>query len=188
MKKKKRLSDKHEAFCLELVKDWNGTQAYHRAYKNNNLVTCASNAEKLLRKTEINERIAELKEQRNQESMVDIKYVVDKAKFIISTDFTELIELGVKGATREQFDAIPKEIRSLVTQVKFTTNTYRPYKGSEAETEIEKITFKLMSKDKALEILAKHTGTFSDATTNVNIGIGSLSEMLKDAEEKEGKL
>lgn len=175
-----KLINKHEAFCLELVIDWNETQAYSRAYNNKNLASCAANASKLLRNPNINKRIAELKAERNAESFVDRKYVIDKAKFIIESDFTALMELGYKGCDREEFDKIPKELRCLINDFKVQVNIDR-----RDGRETEKITFKFMSKDKAHDILAKHTGTYSDINLNVNNNLGdSITDLLKAAKKE----
>lgn len=178
------LSLRHEAFCRELVKDWNEMQAYHRAYGNKNMKTCANNASRLLVRDDIKKRVRQIKEERNQESLVDVKYVTDKAKFIIDTDFTEVMEMGVRGCTRTELEKLPIELRRLITQIKVTTTSQG--RGAD-KIETDKIIFKMMSKDKAHDILAKHTGTYNDSIANINIGLGSLAETLKDANEKASK-
>lgn len=74
------LTDKQEAFCQEYVVDMNATQAAIRAgYKEN---TARSMACKMLTKVNIQERIAELKQERCQRTKIDADWVLMAAKKI----------------------------------------------------------------------------------------------------------
>lgn len=72
------LTDKQKRFCEEYVVDLNGTQAAIRAgYSEKG---ARVNAAKLLTKTNIQERISRLKEQRSEETGVTAEWVVQEIK------------------------------------------------------------------------------------------------------------
>lgn len=75
---RKKLSDKREAFCIEYLVDLNATQAAIRAGYSKK--TANRIASQLLTKLDIQERVAELKQERCQRTKIDADWVLLSAK------------------------------------------------------------------------------------------------------------
>lgn len=75
-----KLNDKQETFCQEYVIDINATQAAIRAGYSEK--TANRIASQLLSKLDIQERIAELKQERSQRTQIDADWVLMAAKKI----------------------------------------------------------------------------------------------------------
>ena len=73
-----KLKDKREAFCQEYLVDLNGTQATIRAGYSEK--TANRIASQLLSKLDIQERIAELMQERNERVQTDYDWVLTEAK------------------------------------------------------------------------------------------------------------
>lgn len=60
------ISSQHDRFCREYIVDENGTRSYMRVYPNSSYDAAKNSASELLAKPYIQERINELREQRNK--------------------------------------------------------------------------------------------------------------------------
>jgi len=112
-----------------------------------------------------------LKERRDQ-LHIDQTYVVRKYVDIVETDYTQ----GVQVMSGAQLKAMPENIRMLVQGVKIKKKTFENEQenGRYNSTTTEEYEVTFMSKDKAIEALGRHTGTF--AKDNVK-GVADLSKM-----------
>lgn len=82
-------------------------------------------------------------------------------------DLTELIEIGAKGVELKDFKAIPKHLRVLITEI---TNT--PTKTG------TKVNFKVFSKEKAVEMLARIFGLDKGSSVQVNVQVNNLAQAI----------
>lgn len=72
-----KLNAKQEMFCLEYIKDFNATQAAIRAGYSKK--TAGSQAHDLLKKPEIQEKLAEAIKERSEKTKIDAQWVLTQA-------------------------------------------------------------------------------------------------------------
>lgn len=169
-----KLTDKQERFCIEYIVDLNATQAAIRAGYSEKTAQQISSS--LLLKVVIQDRLYVLQ----QKTIDNLGITHDDLLFHLRTwaysDITETIELSA-----QEIKELPIEVRRLITKYKKTTRNL----GKDGVEETIELHF--VSKEKALEMIAKHIGFFevdnAQRKTEVTIDIGSLSteELLKRA-------
>ena len=168
-----KLTDKNERFCIEYVIDFNKTQAAIRAGYSEK--TAQQIGSTLLLKVVVQERIKELQQVSIEKLDITHTDVLTQLKNWAYSDITETIELSAK-----EIKELPLEVRQLITKYKRTTKTF------EGNTE-EIIELHFVSKEKAIEMIAKHIGFFevdnAQKKAEVTVDLGSLSteELLKRA-------
>lgn len=144
---------KRERFCQEYIKDLNGTKAARRAKYSKK--TAAEQACRLLSNVKVQQRIAELMEERAKRTQTTQDQVLEELKILGFSDF-------------RNYGAIVKELGENRLKLK----TFRQIKG-DATRAIKSITervskdgitliFKLHGKVPALELIGKHLGMFTD--------------------------
>ena len=141
-----KLTDKQERFCLEYVIDFNATQAAIKAgysEKTAKDIGCQN-----LAKLDIQARLKELKQKSIDKLDLDHTKVLQQLRNWAYSDITETIELSSK-----EIKELPLEIRQLITKFKRTIKT------TPSGTE-EVIELSFVSKEKAIEMIAKHIGFF----------------------------
>jgi phage terminase small subunit len=186
------LSKKQELFCKEYLVDMNATQAYKRAgYSVKSDNAAAVEAFKLLRNPKIDIRIKELMDERSKRTEITADWVLNELYAIAKakgTDYAQVVEepMIVNGSyvmdpdtgqlkTWESVritptDKLPEDKQKAIAGIKMGKN------GIEVST---------CDKVRALELLGKHLGMFtdniklkSDANTEVTIKIGG--EAIED--------
>ena len=141
-----KLTDKQERFCLEYVIDLNATQASIRAgYSKSTAQQIGSSN---LLKVVIHDRIKELQKVSIKKLDTTHTDVLNQLKAWAYSDITETIEL-----TAKEIKELPLGIRQLITKFKSTTKTWEG--GKEEVIELH-----FVSKEKAIEMIAKHIGFF----------------------------
>ena len=146
------MTKKQQQFCLEYLKDFNGTRAYNRAYKNNNLNTCRKNAEKLLSKTDISQYIKEETEK------------INNAKICQVEEIRQLLSEIARGETTKGTTMVIEAIGGGLTQAK------EVHKKPEDKDRL-----------KALELLGKANNMFTDKVDlNANMDINVEIEDNED--------
>lgn len=143
----KKLTDKQERFCLEYVIDFNATQAAIRSGYSEKTAQMISSEN--LSKPIIQERIQELKAKAVEKIDITHSDLLQELKNWAYSDITETMELSAS-----QVKELPDEIRRLITKYKRTTKTI-----GESITE-DVIELHFVSKEKAIELMAKHIGFF----------------------------
>lgn len=139
------LPEKQECFCQEYLIDLNATQAYIRAgYSPKTAHHCAT---RLLAKSGVRARIAELMAERSRRTGVSQERVVRELARIAFVDPTRIIDFG----HADVLDDASEDDRAVLSSVKV--------KSGEAFTERE---VRLYDKVRALELLGKHLGMFTD--------------------------
>jgi len=180
-----KVSIKEKAFVEEyLVNGFNATDAYATHYASKRSKSRASHnveSSKLLRKPSVQQFLADRLEQRKREIHVDQNYVVRKYLEIVECDYIG----STQYLTKDELDKMPENVRRLVTGIDsdITTTTFRKNNYDDKDDEVQekyKVTF--MCKNKALEALGKHTGTFmkDNITLQGNIESKSFTDALKE--------
>lgn len=139
---------KQELFVKEYLKDLNKTQAYIRAgYKCKNENVAAASAVKLLRNPKIMKKIQEEMQKREHRTEVTQDRVLKEIAHLAFTDRTGIVNLESNRVIIKDFSELTPEQRACIAGVK------------EGKFGIE-VTF--YNKEKALEMLGRHLGMFSD--------------------------
>jgi len=153
------LNIKQEAFCSEYLVDLNATQAAIRAGYSKK--TAGSQGFDLLKKPEIEARIAELMAVRGKRTEITADRVVQelaKIAFATMRAFVNVDEFGqpqidLSGTDDDQLDAL--------AEVQTETVVEQSGRGDQKQTDvIRKTKIKLHDKLGALRELAEHTGVF----------------------------
>ncbi len=174
---------KHERFCQEYILDLNGAKAAERAGYSKK--TARTQANQLLTKLDISERVAELKEVRSERTQVTQDMVIQELLILACSDFKnygEIVkELGIDRLKLKRFS----EMKGDATKAIKSISEHVTDKGVQLK-------FKLHGKEKPLELLGKHLGMFVDehkhsGTLGLKITAANVFEALKEAEKEKNK-
>lgn len=154
----------HECFCQEYVIDFNGARAARDSGFSEK--TARVKASQLLTKINIQERIAELLKDRSERTKVTQDMVLKELAILGFSDFTKFAKYKKKtGLVVANTDEIKGgRTRAIKSMKQVDTKDG----GS--------ISIKLHGKEKALELLGKHTGLFEDAGDKIAKVLYELSE------------
>lgn len=146
------MTEKQKAFCDEWLKDMNGTRAYKTVYKVKNDETAKVNASRLLTKAHVQKYIQEKQKKREERTEITQDRVLKELAKLAFIDRTGVVSLGktdyggIKVIIQSTDDLTPEQ-RAIISGIKETKN------GIE-------VTF--YSKEKALELLGRHLGMFTE--------------------------
>lgn len=151
------LSPKRERFCREYVIDHNGTQAAIRAGYSEK--TAGSQAERLLKKVEVQSRIAELEKDIAKTLEIDAQWVLRRS--------VELVERCMQRVPVTEFDYENKEVVQKI----------------DPETGMGIWSFDSRGANAALDRIARYTGGFSDRIDHTTKGEKITGEEYTDEEK-----
>lgn len=170
-----KLVEKQEKFLQRYVQDFNITKAYRYAYS-----TCktdevaASSGWRLLQNEKVKTRLDEILKERAAATKIDSTYIVEYLKGAAELDLEDFATIGKAGVTLKEFKSIPKSIRKYCTEVSMT----------ESKRGTIMVNFKVFSKEKAIEMLAKHTGaTRERLELSGNITVNSITDLVNNHSE-----
>lgn len=181
------LNGKQLAFCHEFIIDFNQTQAAIRAGYSEK--SAAATASRLLNNDNIQEEIRRLQAERNERTGVTADFVVNKLHDIVTMDMKDFIQWGVEKKPRLYKNGRQK--RDKAGNLQFDEIHYvRPVDMDKVDgTLIQSIKMgkygfqiELMDRNRALEMLAKHTGVFDDRP-QTTVSIAPYAEAVKKAVE-----
>lgn len=166
------LNDRQELFCLEYMKDLNATQAAIRAGYSED--SAGSIGFENLKKPEIQNRIAELLEERNNAVKVDAQYVL---KRLVEIDQMDVKDILNEDGTIKPILEWPKSWRTTLSGMDITELS----NDGDVEAILKKI--KWPDKVRNLELLGKHVdvSAFVDKQ-EVNMIINPLDSILDEIE------
>ena len=155
--KPKPLSERHEAFCQEYIRDLNAGAAYKRVYLKANDRTAESNGPELLRKPKIKARVKELLQGTFEEYKIDKVKILKEMELLATVNMAEALnEDGSMKKVSEMPLAVQKALSAIDTQEIYEgTGQDRVYVG-----DLKKI--KLFDKTRSLEMLGRHLKLFTD--------------------------
>lgn len=140
--------NKQDLFIKEYLKDLNATQAYIRAgYKFKNENVAAASAAKILRNPKIQEKIQKAMAEREKRTEITQDRVLKEMANLAFTDRTGIVNLNNNRLIIKNFDELTPEQKACISGVKETKH------GIE-------VTF--YNKEKALEMLGRHLGMFTE--------------------------
>lgn len=147
------LSNQQDAFCHEYILDFNATQAAIRAKYSEK--TARSQANRLLTNVDIQKRIAELVEERNNRVQIDADYVLRR---LVEIDQMDALDILNEDGSLKPVGKWPKIWRQFISGMDLSEVTV----GDDINVIVKKI--KWPDKVKNLELLGRHTsvGAFKD--------------------------
>ena len=159
---------KQEVFLQEYLVDFNATRAYQDSYKNSTYRTAGVESSRLLRNPRFKLHLDKALKERAESTRVDSSYVVEYLKGAAELDLEDFATIGQAGVELKEFKKIPKRIRKYCTEIT----------ASESKHGTIIVNFKVFSKEKAIEMLAKHTGTTKERIEHSGtIGV-SLTDLI----------
>lgn len=173
------MTEKQKRFCDEYLIDLNATQAAIRAGYNEK--TAYSMGQRLLKKVEIQNEIQHLKDERSERTEITQDMVVNELAAIAFADATDFVQVVKKPFTNDAGEEV------MLPDVEITeTNRLTPLQ-KKAIAGIKQgrngIELKLNDKTRALELLGKHLGMFTD---NVQVN-GNLNNPFEGMTTEELK-
>jgi len=152
---------KQEAFCQEYIIDFNKTAAAKRAKYSEK--TAYSIGYNLLKKVEIQERIMELIKNRSERTQVTQDMVLKELMLIGFSDLADYLSIDENTGViiAKSFDEMKEGKSRALESIKEDRAIKEDAKGEQV-TVYDKVTFKMHSKIRALELLGKHLGMFTD--------------------------
>ncbi|MFZ8932374.1 MAG: terminase small subunit [Bacteriovoracaceae bacterium] len=162
------LTEKARLFVEEYLVDFDS----HRAAKVAGYKSPATAGRKLLSNKTISDLIGEAASNRKKILQVDQFYLVEMLKMIINSDYIEWAG-DISNDPETAIQNMPDHIRKMVTSfdVGISPKGFKSYK------------LKFMSKDRALELLGKYLGAFSDKS-DVNLTIESIASEITKARKR----
>ena len=142
------LTNKQEMFCREYLIDLNATQVAIRAGHSVN--TANRIAAKLLSKVDIQNRIVELKTNRNESVGIDADYIL---RHLIEIDRMDVLDILNDDGSLRPISSWPKAWRTSLTDLDIST-TIQNFDEETAESILKKV--KWLDMVKNLELLGKH--------------------------------
>jgi len=159
-----KLNPKHLEFAIEYSLDCNGTRAYRKVYNTKNDNTARANAATLLAKPSIRQTVDAEINRRLEGRRAELKAIwiheverIATARiedFLDNDGFPDIAKIHANPGLISQFDNILSETFS---------------DKSQSKNHHQKL--KLHSKEKALEMLGKHTGMLRDEPVKVGVTI-----------------
>lgn len=171
------MTDAQKRFCDEYLTDLNATRAYKVAYKNcKSDLTARTNGSKLLTNTNIQNYISEKQKEIEKRTEVTQDMVIQELANIAFLDIRKLY--NESGGLKNVQDIDERTVRAISSLE--TLEEYDGY-GENREQIGNTQKVKLLDKTKALELLGKHLGMFSDV--NVNMKNAVQVELVDDVNE-----
>ena len=157
-----------QQFCDEYLIDFNATQAAIRAgYKEN---TAYSQGQRLLKNVEVREYMQKRMKKREKRTEITQDMVVNELAKIAFLDISKLYD---ENGMLKKIQDIDKDSVKAISSLE-TLEEYSGY-GEDREKIGDTRKVRLLDKTKALELLGKHLGLFTDIKLNI-----TNSDKLKD--------
>jgi phage terminase small subunit len=157
-KDKNKLTNKEVLFCDHYLKDFNGTQAYKKAYPNcHSDVAAAAQAYRVLRKPQIDRYLQERKLQILNDIGVSKESVLVEMARLGFSNISDYLSFGPDGVTLKDSSGMTREKLAAIAEASETTT-------KDGGT----IRFKMHDKKGALDSLGEHVGLFQKKNGNGN--------------------
>jgi len=154
-----KISDKQKTFCVEYVKDFNGTQAAIRAGYSRK--TANEQASRLLAKVSIQQELDRWRERIEKETLLTIDQIINELCIIAFSTIEDYLEIADKGVmTLKNLEDVPEKARRAIESISEGRAASKNSAGSKILA--YKFRLKLYNKVKALELLCKFKGLLKD--------------------------
>lgn len=149
IQKKYGLTNKKYLFCIYYLKDYNATQAAIKAKYS--AKTAAQAATRLLRNVQVQQALAELKNEISQKVELTVERILLELMRIAFADLTQVFD---ESGNVKPWQEIPEDVRRCITGI----DVQELYSDQENIGKIKRVKF--ASKEKALELLGKYKDMF----------------------------
>jgi len=168
------LKGRRELFCREYLKDLNQTQAALRAgYPPTDARTYAS---RMMGEAEIQDRVTELAAERNEKLEVDAREVLAEMLRLLRADALQAFN---DDGTIKPWHEIPIDCRRAISGIKSQETFTGSGDAREWTGQVKEIKF--WSKDRAIEMLARHLALFKDSLGD---GLTDLAKAITEARSR----
>jgi len=150
---------KHEAFARAIVEGKSGRAAYHAAGYTAKGAAADANASRLLRNAKVSARIAELKGEAAQATIVTAARILEELAKLAFANMADYMRVGPGGDPVLDFSKLTRDQAAALTEV--TVEDFLDGRGEDAR-QVRKVKFKLADKRGPLVDLGKHLGLFKD--------------------------
>lgn len=156
------LSNQQKLFCQEYLKlGMNATQAYMKVYKTcKKEETAMTNASRLLRNAKVQEYIKELQEKTEKKALISIDDIVNELVAIAFADRTKISKLTNEKMDYDDDKSIEVPIVSFANTLDLSEKEKKVIAGYKQTK--NGISVETYDKVKALELLGKYLGMFTD--------------------------
>lgn len=175
-----RVLDKYKLMIDEYVSNgFNGSAAYKKFNPQASDRTAEVNFSLILSKTEVAGYLAERKKDAKHLLRTSHEALLEELERWAYSDLTEVMNLSP-----EQVKQLPPEVKRLITSFEKKTRILTD------GTRIETIKCTFVSKEKAMEMIHKHTGFYAEDNFQKNVELSSAErqEILQKIEERRKKL
>lgn len=175
-------SDSKQIKWQNVINEWfrnnfNGTKAYLKFHPHVSDNTAKVNFSKLLTKTNVQEYIGKKHHEAQKRAGIDHADMMNELVNYVYADITQLIAL-----TPAEVKELPDHVKRLITSYKHVKRTVG--KGKEKQI-IEEIQVKFVSKERALDMLAKHIGFYGEHNYQKNVHLTKEERAERIAELKQ---
>lgn len=169
------MNKKHEQFCLEYIKDFNGSAAYKRVYPKVNDNTARNNSSRLLANADISRRISELKDKRAKRTELSGDMVVKRLADIA------FAHIGLVCTWDEEGRLTLKDAKDLTEGELAAIDHIQCTPVSDGDGGLLGYNKRVRMKDslKALELLSKHLGLLDGNGGNDDGGESAAKRLLE---------
>lgn len=159
--------------------NFNGSAAYKKFYPESTDRTAEVEFSKILRKPELQEHLEDLKKGAQKALRTSHEALLAELERWAYSDITEVLTL-----TPEQVKELPVEFRRLITSFEEKTRILTD------GTRIKTVKCSFVSKEKAMEMIHKHTGFYAEDNFQKNVELSSAErqEILQKIEERRKRL
>ena len=159
------------------INGFNGTQAYLKIVPSVKESTARIEFSKLLTNPNIQKYIQEKHKEARKLSGIEHRHIVSELVNYVFSDVTQMMCL-----TAEQMKQMPEDLRRLITGFKTVKRTHGKGKNKVVTEEVH---LKFVSKERALDMLAKHTGFYGEHNYQKNAHLTPEEHAEKIAQLKQ---
>jgi phage terminase small subunit len=156
----RKLTAKQEAFCQDFIISNNALESYQKVYSTNgSKANQIKMAFEVRHNPSVEARIAELQELARQRNNVTVDRIVNRLACHAFTDFTEIADYENGRMSLHSFKNLTPQQRACIKEFKLKTVTKIV---DEEYVDCDYVEIKLYDQQKALDMLGKHLGMFTE--------------------------
>jgi len=118
----KKLSIKQQSFCLEYLKEFNGTKSYQLVYSVVSENVAAASASRLLRNVKIQAFLTVLTAKQAEKAEITVEWVIQELKQLYTRCQSSLTSKGAIAGATKQLELLGKHIGMWIDRSELTIN------------------------------------------------------------------
>lgn len=201
MPSKSRLTPKQKLFVAEYVKDWNGTQAYLRAFPATKATSARVLAVRMLAKVNVAEEVEATKNRVIEKAEWSAADVLKQLRRVVEFDIRKAFDgegrplpvneladdvaLSIAGLKVER-KVVPEPLRRMARELAEARGGRKAEQLEDLEPSVDTLEFKIPDRVAALSLAMKHFGLAKDKVEH-EVGPGLLELLEKSFEGEQAK-